>query len=90
MNSGNFDLIIVGGGPAGLSAGLYAKRSALKTILVEKSNLGGQVADTARVENYLGIQSATGAELAWIPTETILLTHPLPEPLWASLCLEIH
>lgn len=58
------DLVIVGGGPGGLTAGIYAMRAAMKTILVEKGVHGGQIAMTEDVENYPGIIRATGAELA--------------------------
>jgi thioredoxin reductase (NADPH) len=58
-----YDLIIVGGGPAGLSAGIYALRATLKTVLVEKGLPGGQVAMTDTVENYPGIENISGMEL---------------------------
>lgn len=58
------DLIIVGGGPAGLSAGLYAMRAALKTVLIEKGYFGGQAATTTSVENYLGFEDIGGMELS--------------------------
>jgi thioredoxin reductase (NADPH) len=58
-----FDLIIVGGGPAGLTAGMYAMRAALKTVLIEKGVPGGQVAITKGVENYPGIIEISGFEL---------------------------
>ena len=48
------DLIIIGAGPAGLTAGMYAARSRLKTILLEKLAPGGQVLTTDQVENYPG------------------------------------
>ena len=57
------DLIIVGGGPGGLSAGIYAKRAALDTVLVEKGVLGGQVALTKGVENYPGVLEISGFDL---------------------------
>jgi thioredoxin reductase (NADPH) len=57
------DLVIVGGGPAGLSAGIYALRATLKTVLVEKGLPGGQVALTDSVENYPGIENIAGLEL---------------------------
>lgn len=58
------DLIIIGGGPAGLSAGLYAGRSKLDTILLERGALGGQMSTTDEVENYPGsIHDATGPKL---------------------------
>ena len=49
-----YDLIIIGGGPAGLTAGIYAMRSQLKTLLLEKMIPGGQVLTTYEVENYPG------------------------------------
>lgn len=49
-----YDVLIVGGGPAGLTAGLYTSRAKLKTLLVEKMILGGQVMTTTKVENYPG------------------------------------
>jgi len=58
------DLIIIGGGPAGLTAGLYAARSRLKTLLLEKLSPGGQVLLTDRVENYPGFpEGISGFEL---------------------------
>jgi len=58
-----YDLIIIGGGPAGLTAGIYAMRAALKTLLIEKGVPGGQVAITKEVENYPGFVSIEGMEL---------------------------
>jgi len=57
------DLIIVGAGPAGLTAGIYAKRSGLNTIILEKGVIGGQVAVTPVVENYPGFQNIAGVKL---------------------------
>ena len=62
-DNGHYDLIILGGGPAGLSAGIYAKRAALDTVLVEKGVMGGQVAITKGVENYPGFIDIGGFEL---------------------------
>lgn len=59
-----YDLIIIGGGPAGLAAGLYAMRATLRTVLIEKGVFGGQVATTKDVENYLGIEEISGFELS--------------------------
>jgi thioredoxin reductase (NADPH) len=58
------DLVIIGGGPAGLTAGLYASRARLKTVLLERGIPGGQIALTNVVENYPGIESISGMELA--------------------------
>ena len=59
-----YDLIIVGGGPGGMSAGIYAMRAALKTVLVEKGAPGGQVNLSDEVENYPGFEHISGAELS--------------------------
>jgi thioredoxin reductase (NADPH) len=59
-----YDVVIVGGGPGGLSAGIYAMRAALKTILIEKGAVGGQVAISDGVENYPGFDHITGYELS--------------------------
>ncbi len=59
-----YDVVIVGGGPGGLSAGIYAMRAALKTILIEKGAVGGQVALSDGVENYPGFEHITGYELS--------------------------
>lgn len=57
-------MIIVGGGPAGLAAGLYAARMDLKTVLVDRGPLGGQLHNTELIEDYPGIESILGPELA--------------------------
>lgn len=49
-----YDVIIIGGGPAGLTAGLYASRAKLRTLLIEKGVIGGQMANAEHVENYPG------------------------------------
>ena len=51
-----YDVIILGAGPAGLAAGLYAGRSRLKTLIIEKGEDGGQIATTDEIENYPGAQ----------------------------------
>ncbi len=57
------DILIVGGGPAGLTAAIYAGRSGLKSLLLEKANIGGQVSITPIVENYPGFQTVAGKTL---------------------------
>lgn len=58
-----YDLIIIGAGSAGLAAGVYAGRSKMKTLILEKSHPGGQVSNTAEVVNYPGIRRTGGPEL---------------------------
>lgn len=57
------DLIIIGGGPAGLSAAIYALRAKLDVILIEKLGIGGQIALSDVIENYPGYRSISGSEL---------------------------
>ena len=64
-----FDIVIVGGGPGGLTAGMYGARANLKTVLIEKYLPGGQIAVTEEVEDYPGFEHIAGAELAMRMTE---------------------
>lgn len=57
------ELVIIGAGPAGLSAALYAKRAGLDTLVLERGTTGGQVNNTSEIENYPGILHAGGSEL---------------------------
>jgi len=66
------DLLVVGGGPAGLTAGIYAARSGLNTVVVERGVLGGQVATTPVVENYPGLKQVGGKTLV-----DIMVTHAM-------------
>jgi thioredoxin reductase (NADPH) len=66
------DLVIVGGGPAGLTAGIYGERAGLRTVIVERDALGGQVATTPIVENYTGFKHVGGKTLV-----DIMVTHAL-------------
>ena len=60
-----YDLILIGGGPAGLSAALYAAREGIETLIIERSGVGGQAGTTERIDNYPGFaQGIGGAELA--------------------------
>ncbi len=65
----DYDIIIVGGGPGGLTSGLYGARAELKTLLLEKYLPGGQIANTEDVEDYPGFEHISGAELASRMTE---------------------
>ena len=59
-----YDVIIIGAGPSGLAASVYGASEGLKTLLIEKSNPGGQASSSSRIENYLGFPSGlSGAEL---------------------------
>jgi len=65
-----YEVIIIGGGPAGLTAGLYTSRSRLRTLLIESSIFGGQITTTELIENYPGFpQGITGAELGQLMEE---------------------
>jgi thioredoxin reductase (NADPH) len=60
-----YDLIIVGGGPAGLGAAVYSGSEGLKTLMIEKEAVGGQAGTSSRIENYLGFPNGiSGSELA--------------------------
>jgi len=63
-NATPYDLIIIGGGPGGYTAGIYAKRAALNTILIEKGVPGGQLNNTDEVENWPGTEKISGSDLA--------------------------
>jgi len=59
-----YDIVIIGGGPAGLTAGVYTSRAGLKTLLLERGIFGGQIVNAPLVENYPGFpEGISGAEL---------------------------
>lgn len=66
------DLVIIGGGPAGLTAGIYGARSGLRSVIIERGALGGQVATTPVVENYPGLTQVGGKTLV-----DLMATHAL-------------
>src|SRR2546422_4793670 len=59
-----YDIVIIGGGPGGLAAGLYAARGMHSTLLLEKGVIGGQISLTELVENYPGVPTVNGFDLA--------------------------
>lgn len=61
----DYDVIVVGAGPAGITAALYLKRGNINCCIIEKSAPGGQMNKTSIVENYLGIKSISGPDLAY-------------------------
>ena len=79
---GMFDVVIVGAGPAGLSAAVYASSEGLSALVVERESIGGQAGSSTRIRNYLGFsRGLSGAELAqrayqqaWVFGATFLLT----------------
>ena len=58
-----YDIIIVGSGPAGLTAALYARRAEKSVLVIEKNTFGGQITHSPKVENYPGFTSASGSEI---------------------------
>jgi len=65
----NFDVVIVGGGPAGLCAALYGGRGMVDTLLIERGLPGGELLNTDLIEDYIGFESIRGPELAKLMTE---------------------
>ncbi len=67
-----YDIIVVGGGPAGMTAALYAQRNGKHALVIEKNGFGGQITHSPKVENYPGSLSVSGNELADAMLEQIL------------------
>ena len=84
---GPYDVVIVGAGPAGLAAAVYASSEGLKALVVERVNIGGQAGSSTRIRNYLGFsRGLSGAELAqrayqqaWVFGATFLLTREVTD-----------
>ena len=84
---GPYDVVIVGAGPAGLAAAVYASSEGLKALVVERENIGGQAGSSTRIRNYLGFsRGLSGAELAqrayqqaWVFGATFLLTREVTD-----------
>lgn len=62
--SEHFDIIIIGGGPAGLTAAVYARRAGKSVLILEKATIGGQIASSPKVDNFPAMPGISGAELA--------------------------
>ena len=58
-----YDLVIIGGGPAGVSAGIYAERKKIKTLLITET-FGGQSVVSGEIQNWIGTKSISGLDLA--------------------------
>ena len=87
QDAGPFDVVVVGAGPAGLAAAVYASSEGLRALVVERESIGGQAGASARIRNYLGFsRGVTGAELAqrayqqaWVFGTTFLLMREVNE-----------
>ena len=67
-----YDIIIVGAGPAGLTAAVYARRANKSVLLLDKAAFGGQITYSPKIENYPGFESISGSELADKMVEQVL------------------
>ena len=67
-----YDIIVIGGGPAGLTSALYALRAGKRVLIVERSAFGGQMTYSPKIENYPGIASASGSEIADAMVDQVL------------------
>ena len=60
-----YDVIIIGAGPAGMTAGIYAVRAGMRVLMLDKLSYGGQIINTNEIQNYTGFGSINGADLAY-------------------------
>lgn len=67
-----YDAIVIGAGPAGLTAGIYLARGGAKTLIIEKESIGGQIASSPLVENYPGFKCISGSELVDMLYEQVI------------------
>ncbi len=87
MNSPIYDLVIIGAGPAGLSAAIYAKRGNLNVIILEKNVPGGQLVNINKIANYPGYKDLDGANLAYIMYEQV---NDLEIPMIFEQVIDVH
>ena len=59
-----YDILIIGAGPAGLAAAIYARRAGKSTLIIEKETFGGQMNMSPKIENYPGFEEISGMELS--------------------------
>ena len=64
MTEKKYDVVIIGSGPAGMTAAMYTARSEMKTLLLDRGVPGGQMNNTAEIENYPGYETIMGPELS--------------------------
>ena len=64
MNENHYDVIVIGAGAAGLTAGIYLSRARVKTLILNEGTVGGQMVLTHEIANYPGVDSISGYELA--------------------------
>ncbi|MDP3829850.1 MAG: FAD-dependent oxidoreductase, partial [Ignavibacteriaceae bacterium] len=64
MNNLDYDVIVIGGGAAGLTAGIYLSRAKVKTLILNEGTIGGQMVLTHEIANYPGVENVSGYELS--------------------------